>query len=319
MEMHHRPKLDVLSVSDMCVDLILTGPVRPRFGQAEQLISSYTLDLGGSANIFATQVARLGGRSGLLGCVGRDSFGSLALERLQSLGVDVTYVRQRDRVTTGLGVNLVVGDDRAMLTFPGSIDSVEPNDLVKELLSAAKHWHLASYFLLTKLKHRWPSWLRELRTAGVTISFDSNWDPEECWDGALELLPLVDIFLPNAAEAQAITGRREVRDAARALAERCPLVVVKCGSQGALCCSQGEIHSFDAWPAPEPVVDAVGAGDCFDAGFVRAWQLGHSLSDCLRWALRCGATSLGEAGGIAGQLTEQIYTTLCARGLSARL
>jgi len=59
--------LDVMCVSDLCVDLLLRGNVRPQFGQTEQLIGGYELELGGSANIFAVQFANLGGRAGVLG------------------------------------------------------------------------------------------------------------------------------------------------------------------------------------------------------------------------------------------------------------
>lgn len=301
--------LDVLCAADLCVDLILTGDVRPRFGQVEQLVDDYCLELGGSANIFASQFVRLGGRAGVIGSVGTDPFGTFVLERLDALGVDASRVRRRPGLKTGIGVALTEPDDRAILTVPGSIDAMGPAELTGELAGACRHWHIASYFLLDRLRASWPGWLAKLRAAGVTTSLDTNWDPDGRWEGARELLPLVDVFLPNEAEALAISGQRDLFAAGRALAARGPLVAIKRGSTGAAC-FQGERH----WeiPPPEPAVhapaiaDSIGAGDCFDAGFLRAWQLGRPIDACLALGVRCGRESLAAMGGIEAQLVERV-------------
>src|SRR5438128_1133504 len=116
--------LDVLCVADMCVDLVLRGNIRPRFQQIEQLIDDYRLELGGSANILASQFVKLGGRAGVIGWLGTDPFGDLVLARLRELGVEVTRVRRHATEKTGLGVALAEPDDRAILTYAGTIDAV---------------------------------------------------------------------------------------------------------------------------------------------------------------------------------------------------
>lgn len=105
--------LDVFCVADMCVDLVLEGNVRPEFHQVEQLIDHYILELGGSANIFATQFAKIGGRAGVAGWVSPDALGEFVLARLQSIGVDTTHVHRHDTLKTGLGVALAERDDCA--------------------------------------------------------------------------------------------------------------------------------------------------------------------------------------------------------------
>jgi len=135
--------VDVLVAADMCVDLILTGNVRPKFRQIEQVVNDYALELGGSANIFASQLVKLGARAGVIGTVGRDYFGEFALRRLNELGVDTSRVRCCEGSRTGLGVALVESGDRAILTFLGTIDEVEPADLPVEPLAACRHWHIA--------------------------------------------------------------------------------------------------------------------------------------------------------------------------------
>ena len=99
-------RLDVITVSDMCVDLVLTGDVRPRFHQFEQIIDDYKLELGGSANIFACQVAKLGAKAGIIGRVGKDAFGEFVFRELQAIGVEMSRVSQDPSLKTGLGLAL---------------------------------------------------------------------------------------------------------------------------------------------------------------------------------------------------------------------
>jgi ribokinase len=300
--------LDVCSVADLCADLLLAGDVVPRFGQVEQLIDDYGLEVGGSATIFASQFARLGGRAALIGAVGDDTLGRVIGEKLATLGVDVRRVARRTDLKTGLGVSLVKPDgDRAMLTYLGSIHAARAADLTDDLLATCRHWHLASLFLLDPLRGQWRGWLERCRAAGLTTSLDTNWDPAERWEGVAELLPLVDVFLPNEAEALAITGAHDVHAAGERLAGHGSLVVIKRGSEGALA-FQGErrwqIEAVPSGSAPPKIVDTVGAGDNFDAGFLRAWLLGREIEACLALATRCAVSSLAAAGGIEGQLRE---------------
>ena len=298
--------VDVLCVSDMCVDLLLTGDVRPRFHQVEQIVADYKMELGGSANIFASQFVKLGGTAALIGWAGLDAFGDFACQKLHELSVNTSWIRRHPHLKTGLGVALAEPDDRAILTYLGTIDGLAPDDLRPEFLSSGRHWHLASYFLLRQLRHHWPHWLHACKEAGLTTSLDPNWDPDNHWQGIRELLPLIDVFLPNEAEATAIAGEPSVERAGRKLAALGPLVVIKCGRKGAMAFRGGE--QWTAGPASIadaiPLVDAIGAGDNFDAGFLRAWLLGRDIPCCLELACRCGAASLAAAGGIEAQLQE---------------
>lgn len=307
-------RLDVCCAADLCADLILTGDVVPRFHQEEQLVDDYTLELGGSATIFASQFVKLGGRAGLVGAVGEDAFGTMILENAGRLGIDLRMVRRDAAIKTGLGVALVRPDgDRAILTYLGSIDAVAPSDLSDELLSACRHWHIASYFLLKQLRGFWRGWLEQCRAAGVTTSIDTNWDPEDRWEGVRELLPLIDVFLPNEAEARAISGEADLWKAGQRLSSSGPLVAIKRGSEGAIAFQgdqswAGGGNADTRHPIPNAqIADTVGAGDNFDAGFLRARLLGWKIERCLELGCRCAGASLTAAGGIQGQLQEVVH------------
>ena len=300
---------DVATVSDMCVDLVVSGNVRPEFNQVEQIVGDYSLELGGSANIFATQLAKLGARAGVLGYVGADMFGEFALQELDQIGVDTTRVKKLSSLKTGIGIHLTEKHDRAILTYPGSIDATQTEDLDETLLHFCRHWHLASYFLLRSLRSSWPQWIQKCREADLTTSLDTNWDPDKRWDGVAELLPYIDVFLPNEAEALSLTGETDVWQAARVLAAYGPLTVVKCGEKGAIAMKGNQtwqIKGSDCQHSALSIVDTTGAGDNFDAGFIRAWLLGYDIDFSLRLGHRCALSSLGSPGGIRGQLQQFI-------------
>jgi ribokinase len=301
--------VDVMTVADMCVDLVVVGNVRPEFHQVEQIVGDYSLELGGSANIFASQLVKLGARVGVIGYVGRDAFGEFVLRELQEIGVDTSRVKKHAVLKTGIGIALAEGDDRAILTYPGSIDATHPEDIEETLLHSCRHWHIASYFLLRNLRSFWPQWIQRCREEGLTTSLDTNWDPENRWDGVVDLLPSIDVFLPNEAEALLLTGETDVWKAAKLLAEKGPLTVVKRGEKGAIVVRGNKTWQIKAadWPNPAfSLVDSIGAGDNFDAGFIRAWLLGCDIDSSLLLAHRCALSSLNCQGGIRGQLREVV-------------
>jgi ribokinase len=309
-----RRDYDILTIGDMCVDLVVDlGRTKPLFGQAEQWVRDYTLEMGGSACIFACQAAKLGLRVAVVGRVGNDAFGQLALRRLSESGVDTRYVLVEPSLKTGLGLALCrSAGDRAILTYAGSINAVYPADLTDDLLRRARHLHYCSYYLQTNLLPAVPEIFRRARALGLSISLDSNWDPEGRWDdGLAEALLLCDLFLPNEQEALAISGASRLEDALASLAAAGAVVAVKRGELGALVAAGAA-----RWVAPvEPILtvaDTIGAGDSFDAGFVAAWLAGHRPEVCAAVGNACGRASTQARGGIQGQLLASLTTDLTA-------
>jgi sugar/nucleoside kinase (ribokinase family) len=135
-----------------------------------------------------------------------------------------------------------------------------------------------------------------MKDAGLTTSLDTNDDPDDTWKGGLEeALRYVDVFLPNEREAQKAAGVEGVESAIAKLAKMIPLVVVKVGSEGAIAQRGGE--RFTSRPLKVGCVDAVGAGDSFDAGFLHEYVRGSDLEKCLRAGNLAGALSTTRAGG----------------------
>jgi sugar/nucleoside kinase (ribokinase family) len=258
--------------------------------------------MGGSCSIFACQSARLGLRTAILGRVGDDSFGRLVVRRLEECGVDTRYVTIDPQVKTGLGIALCQDNDRAILTYMGTINVLRPGDVTDDLLSAARHLHHGSYYLHTGLLPGIPAIFRRARRLGLSTSLDTNWDPQEVWDANLaEVLPNTDILMPNEQEARFISHRSSLaKSLARFHEQGVRLVTVKLGAQGALV-DDGQA-TLRCKVAPASGGDSIGAGDSFDAGFLAGWLRGLPLEHCLKLACACGSSVAAKVGGLAGQL-----------------
>lgn len=291
-------KFDIVIALDTCVDFLVRGDVEPQFGQVEKLVSDYDIELGGSGAIFACQCAKLGLNTAGIGVVGDDAFGRLVLKKLDESGVNSEEIRVDPYAKTGMGIALCKENDRAILTYLGTINGVRP-EMVLKVLPHARHLHIASYYLMESMRTYWPDIVYRAKESGLTVSLDTNWDPAEKWDGFWAFSDCIDVFLPNENEVRGITGEEDVIRGALKLAAQFPLVVVKLGEKGAAAISGEKV-----WKVPArqvAVVDTVGAGDTFDAGFLYGWLSGHSVQTCLRLGCYCGTCNVMRQGGIAGQ------------------
>ena len=291
--------LDLLVLGDANPDLVLTGDVAPAFGQVEKLVEDARLAIGGSAAITACGAARLGLRTAFVGVVGDDVFGRFVLQALEKHGVDTGGCTIDPDRPTGISVVLSRGDDRSILTSMGTIAELRGASVDPDLLASARHVHVSSFFLQRRLRRDLPSLFDRAHRTGASTSVDPNWDPDERWDGILEVLDRTDCFFPNSTEVRAITGIDDVDVAAEALTEHGTVVAVKFGQGGGLAMWGDEVVRSEA--IATEVVDTTGAGDTFDAGFIAGRLRGWSLGRCLALAVACGSLSTRAVGGTDGQ------------------
>jgi len=290
------PCFDVTIAGELNLDLILYGLPAELPPERELLADNMALTLGSSSAIVAHNLASLGAKVGFQSLIGEDSLGQIALERLTRSGVDTSHVHKVQSVGTGLSVILQRDGWRNILTYSGTISKLTLADLDFDALSNSRHFHLSSYYLQSGLRSDVPELLRRLKAAGLTISLDTNDDPEGHFAGGIaKALELVDIFLPNQREACRIAGTDNLEVAIEKLSQIVPLLVVKAGSAGAIAVRKGERIQSDALKVE--LIDPVGAGDSFDAGFLRAYLKGSSLRDCLAAGNAAGALCATQAGG----------------------
>jgi sugar/nucleoside kinase (ribokinase family) len=290
------PNLDVSVIGELNLDLIMNGLPEQLVLEREHLAKDLSITLGSSSAIFAHNLALLGNKVGFSSCIGSDPFGEICLKRLGESGVELSRVRRLPGKTTGLTVILPQRKQRFILTYPGTMYDLTERELELSYLFSAKHLHVSSYYLQKGIRPHLIEIYRKAKESGLSTSLDTNDDPEDRWSGDIQLLfKYVDILLPNEREACKLAQTNDVERAAHVLSQKVPILVIKCGSQGAMVLASKE--KFSAFPPVVDMADPIGAGDSFDAGFVHQYIRGAKVEDCLKFANMIGALSVTRAGG----------------------
>jgi sugar/nucleoside kinase (ribokinase family) len=301
---------DVAIAGDINLDLILYGLPPEIPVERELLADRFCMTLGGSAAITAHNLAALKCTVGMIGKTAPDTLGDDALRRLIDRGVDVSRCIKGDQASQ-TGVTFLLPHDRVrhIVTYPGTIAELTVGDLDKEYISRAKHFHISSFFLQKKLQKGLPEFCRALRAQGMTVSLDTNDDPEDAWGENLSaMFSEIDLLFPNEDEARRMAHNDELSEAIRWLAGRVPVVAVKCGRDGAIV-QAGETR----WEIPTKTVtavDTIGAGDSFNAGFLSRFIQSDSLELCAKAGNNAAALSTLRAGGTESFRDEALIATL---------
>ena len=290
-------RFDLTLIGETNLDLILRGLPEQMPMERELLASGFVTTLGGSSSILAHNLGVLGSRIGFVTEVGEDDLGEVAVKLLTQSGIDLSQLRRKAGATTGVTVLLPHGAHRHILTYAGVMAELQVDDIDRGYVADARHFHLSSLFLQTGLHSGLPALMRKLRQQGLTVSLDTNDDPAGEWGGVLEeMLTSIDILIPNQSELLRIARRPTLEDALDALSSRVPLIVVKCGARGAVV-QQGSERNWVA-PLMVDVIDTIGAGDSFNAGFLHAYLRGYSAERSAAFGNVTGALSTLRAGGV---------------------
>lgn len=290
-------EFDVIVVGELNVDLIFNSiDGFPKVG-TEILSDNMTLTLGSSSAICASNLSSLGLKVGFIGKLGNDIFGRFIIEKLKEKGVDTSLIIIGDRLRTGATIALSYNEDRAMITHQGAMSHLTIGDIDEAHLKRARHLHFSSYFFQTGFKNSLHLLFEMAKKAGLTISLDVQWDPSEKWDLNLEkILPLVDVFIPNEIEIQKLTGKDNVDLAIESIKNKSTYTVVKCGNQGSVLYYNNTKIKHGPFPNTR-IVDTIGAGDSFNAGFISKFIEGDPPEECQEFGNLMGAISTTQAGG----------------------
>ncbi|MCF6297646.1 MAG: carbohydrate kinase family protein [Flavobacteriaceae bacterium] len=288
-------KFDVIVVGELNIDLILNKIEGfPEVGK-EILADEMTLTLGSSSAICASNLSSLGLKVAFIGKLGNDIFGEFIIKSLEEKGVDTSLIIIDNKLKTGATVALSYDEDRAMVTHQGAMSHLGIHNIDEAQLKQAKHLHFSSYFFQPGFKNSLDLLFKKAKNTGMTTSLDVQWDPSEKWDLDLKkVLPLVDVFIPNEIELQKLTRQANLDLAINSVQNK--YTIVKCGNKGSILSYNNKKIKKEAF-LNENVVDTIGAGDSFNAGYISKFVKGKSPEECQMFGNLIGAISTTKAGG----------------------
>mgnify|MGYP000026494408 CR=1 FL=1 len=260
------------------------------------------LHVGGCASNTVLALAKLGIDTVVIGKVGNDPFGDFLVGELQRHGVHIEGIRRTSEAGTSSTMVMVHPDgERSFIHSMGANALFSPDDIDWVLVQGCKVFHLAGAFLMPALDGKPAAQvLQRARSMGLITCLDTTWDATGGWMRTLApCLPHLDYIVPNYGEASQLTGETEPeRIADRLLEAGVGTVVIKMGGEG--CFVKNREVTFHLPAYPVPVVDALGAGDCFSAGFTAGLALGWDLERTTRLANAVGALCVTQLGATTG-------------------
>jgi sugar/nucleoside kinase (ribokinase family) len=298
-------EIDCLCAGILFAD-VACAPIA-RMPEAGELVPTgrVQLALGGCASNAGLDLAKLGVRVGLSGCVGDDPFGTVILDSLRAGGVDTrgVYRIPGEGSACSMIVN-VQGQDRRFISTAGANTRFTVEHIPADWVRQARVFYVGGYFMMPGLETQaMVELFRAARAGGATTVLDVVlYDRDDYWNHLAPLLAETDVFLPNDDEGAVITGLKDPLDQAQRFRDAgAKTVVITLGLKGSLLVSDGLRLRAGTYPAD--FVGGTGSGDAFDAGYIAGLLAGQDPAGCLRWGAALGASCVRSITA-----TESVFT-----------
>ncbi|MHC4401962.1 MAG: carbohydrate kinase family protein [Planctomycetota bacterium] len=263
------------------------------------------LGLGGCAANAGLDLAKVGYRVGVSGCVGDDFFGQFIVEALGDDRIDTSGIHRVAGVGSASTMILnVKGQDRRFVSTPAACTKFTVDHIPADWVRKAKVIYLGGYYMMPGLEtDEMVDLFRTARSAGTATILDVVlYGEPHYWDRLAPLLPETDVFMPNDDEAALITGLKDpLQQAERFRQAGARTVVITQGDKGNLLVSEKLRLRTGVYPVE--FVGGAGSGDAFDAGYIAGLLAGEDLAGCLRWGSVLGASSVRAIG-----TTESVFS-----------
>jgi len=308
----------VVVIGDANVDLEILLPAPG--GTATHANPEPRLFGGGSAANTAAALARLGTDCRFVGTVGDDSYGRFAIASLAEAGVDTRHVETTAAASTVMVVVAVPPDgDRLIYVWPptgGAHGALQIEAAVSPVITA--DWlHVSGICLrLSPAREALLSAMEEAQANNVPVSFDLNLRLENWgWDNGFRTVVEAAVVRSDVVMGAAIDeivplagGSADPVEAAMLLAGDDRIVIARRGAAGAVACSADGAVSMPGYAVD--VVDTIGAGDAFNAGFIAARSITRDLAEGLQWGNAVAALAVTQPGARATPTVEQVEALL---------
>ena len=306
-----------ITVGEILVEIMATT-TGSGFLEAQPLTGPYP---SGAPAIFIDQVARLGGKAGIIAGVGNDDFGRLNIDRLQRDGVDVSAVSISDDLPTGSAFVRYRADGGRDFVFNikhSAAGRIEMTPAAEDLIRGAGHIHvMGSAFVIPGAANVIEAAIHSVRSRGGSVSLDPNvrkelLDSDKISGHFSSVLKVADLLLPSGEELFAATGLNDEPSAVTKLLDLgVGEVVLKRGKDGASFFGHGATR-IDCSAFIVEEIDPTGAGDCFGAAYLTSRRLGFSPEEALVRASAAGARNVTRQGPMEGVSTAAELTAFIA-------
>lgn len=282
--------LDVLCAGKLYVDIVFTGvPRLPVLGE-EILSDDLAISLGGGATFCAAGISCLGLKTGIMGNIVNNCWGSYIIRELLSYNVNIDSLVKINHGENNISISINVVNDRSMLACAKVDDYSEALNHKKKIsILAANHLHVKG------LSASRANAIKFAKDSGLTTSLDINLQTTNQAETILEILPYIDIFLPSAWEVATLFGsspKKIVKELGKLTNGYC---VIKQGKKGSIA-SDGKFI-VEQTSRPTKILDATGAGDAYDTGFLWAYLRNDSIEKCLKAGTIAAELCLQTIGG----------------------
>jgi fructokinase/2-dehydro-3-deoxygluconokinase len=273
---------------------------------------------GGSAANTAAGLARLGADCRFVGTVGDDSFGRFATESLIAAGVEAEVATTPDSPTVTVITVMHPGGERLIYIWPpsGGAHGDLHEETAVQAVTGADWLHISGICLRTvPSRHAILAAMDQAQSEGVVVSFDLNLRLENWgWEGGFRqvveaAVERSDVVFGAAVdEVQALAEIDDTVEAAMSLAGTGRLVIARLGAGGAVACSKAGVTTVPGFPVS--VVDTVGAGDAFNAGFIAARLGGSDVATGVRWGNAAAALTISKPGARSSPSLSELQALL---------
>ena len=286
---------DIISIGRINIDVNMRVKTLPKVNE-HMICEKGRIAIGGSAANFATQSAKLGSKTSLVSCLGDDAYGQLAMKEIANAGVDTNSLLVLEKQPTGIFFYAHDSkDERIVVVEPGANRFLEKHLFEEDSLVDAQLVHVAGSF---------PMMIDRVADVTTTHGMILSLDPGRA-AGNLDyekILRRTDLLFVSQKELKDYFKIKPTEKELRALAKTFPgIVVLKMGETGAIATDGFEYCTSEVFEVP--VIDTLGAGDSFAAGFVTAWMRSERIEQALNVANAVAALTITKAGTQNGQPT----------------
>jgi 2-dehydro-3-deoxygluconokinase len=286
------------------LDLIIRGNAPTNINELKQwadLSEVHCITAGAAGNV-AQNLKKLGNEIHLVSCVADDNFGTIVLNSLKRSGIETDFITVEEGKEGGIAIYMLLfGDDKRPATFKIPTHHGWPNkfnDDMKNYLLDTDLLHSSGYLHFSDLwNDSFLNLFKEAKEKGIKTSMDPQFplkplDPP--WMKAIKsLIPYIDILMVDEGEALNLTGLNEIYEAADMLiSEGFEIVAIKLGDKGVMVIDNN--NEMEQIPAiqPEVIIDSIGAGDAFDAGFLQGLLEGRDIKHAGKMGIKAASMSL---------------------------